>query len=197
MSQKNFMKLQITWKLIHLPSVYILTHWLICPHNALEFHLKLFPGFQAFFQSKHFKAITNVNLTTLDDRSNQNKQSHYLPMIQIFSWILFMCPLNKLSEEISSTEMILRTGTRINFWIWFLPTYGISSCGISQGEIILVNWLLCYRFFLPGKTVGFLVFSDEKSEHYGITILWWMGITETKQDGKCFARKTYKRRLTI
>ena len=34
-----------------------------------------------------------------------------------------------------------------NYWIWFLPTTGVSSCGISQGEIISVNWLLCYRFF--------------------------------------------------
>ena len=31
--------------------------------------------------------------------------------------------------------------------IWFLPTSGISSCVISQGKIISVNWLLCYRFF--------------------------------------------------
>ena len=30
--------------------------------------------------------------------------------------------------------------------IWFLPTPGISSCGIS-GKIITVNWLLCFRFF--------------------------------------------------
>ena len=34
-----------------------------------------------------------------------------------------------------------------NYRIWFLPTSGISSCGISQGKIISVNWLLCYRFF--------------------------------------------------
>ena len=26
--------------------------------------------------------------------------------------------------------------------IWFLPTSGISSCSISQGKIISVNWLL-------------------------------------------------------
>ena len=31
--------------------------------------------------------------------------------------------------------------------IRFLPTSGISSCVISQGKIISVNWLLCYRFF--------------------------------------------------
>ena len=43
--------------------------------------------------------------------------------------------------------MILRTGTRKNYRIWFLPTSGISSCGISQGKIISVNWLLCYRSF--------------------------------------------------
>ena len=43
--------------------------------------------------------------------------------------------------------MILRTGTRKNYRIWFLPTSGITSCGISQGEIISVNWLLCYWFF--------------------------------------------------
>ena len=41
-----------------------------------------------------------------------------------------------------------------NYRIWFLrflgflPTSGLSSCGISQGEIISVNWLLCYRFFV-------------------------------------------------
>ena len=35
-----------------------------------------------------------------------------------------------------------------SYRIWFLPTSGISSCGISQGEIISVNWLLCYRFFI-------------------------------------------------
>ena len=43
--------------------------------------------------------------------------------------------------------MIFRTGTRKNYGIWFLPTSGISSCGISQGKIISLNWLLCYRFF--------------------------------------------------
>ena len=47
----------------------------------------------------------------------------------------------------TNSEMILRTGTRNNFRIWFLPTSGISSCGISQGKIISVNWFLCYRFF--------------------------------------------------
>ena len=44
--------------------------------------------------------------------------------------------------------MILRNGTRKNYRIWFLSTLGISSCGISQGEIISVNCLLCYRFFI-------------------------------------------------
>ena len=34
-----------------------------------------------------------------------------------------------------------------NYRIWFLPTSGISSSGISQSKIISVNWLLCYRFF--------------------------------------------------
>ena len=61
----------------------------------------------------------------------------------------FFCR-NKLSELISCTEMILRTGTRKNYRIWFLSTSGISSCGISQGKTISVNWLLCYRFFLLG-----------------------------------------------
>ena len=44
--------------------------------------------------------------------------------------------------------MISRTGTRKNYRIWFLPTSGISSWGISQGKIVSVNWLLFYRFFL-------------------------------------------------
>ena len=41
---------------------------------------------------------------------------------------------------------------RKNCRIWFLTTSGISSCDISQGKIISVNWLLCYRFFyiVPG-----------------------------------------------
>ena len=43
--------------------------------------------------------------------------------------------------------MILRTGTRKNYRILFLSISGISSCGISQGKIIPVNYLLCYRFF--------------------------------------------------
>ena len=41
------------WKLIHLASVYSLTHSLsdslICPHDALESHLQLFPGFRPCF----------------------------------------------------------------------------------------------------------------------------------------------------
>ena len=45
--------------------------------------------------------------------------------------------------------MILRTGTIKSYRLWFLPTLGISSCGISEGKIISVNWLLCYRFFVP------------------------------------------------
>ena len=39
---------------------------------------------------------------------------------------------------------------REKYRIWFLSTSGISSCSISQGKIISVNWLLCYRFFLLG-----------------------------------------------
>ena len=35
-----------------------------------------------------------------------------------------------------------------SYRILFLPTLGIFSCGFSQGKIISVNWLLCYRFFL-------------------------------------------------
>ena len=42
-----FLKLQMKWKLIHLLSVYSLTHWLICLHNALVSHLNLVPGFRA------------------------------------------------------------------------------------------------------------------------------------------------------
>ena len=38
-----------------------------------------------------------------------------------------------------SLVLILRTGTKKNYRIWFLPTSGISSCGISQGQIISVN----------------------------------------------------------
>ena len=47
----DFLKLQMKWKLIHLPLVCWLTHWLICPHNALVSYLKLVPGFQAYFSS--------------------------------------------------------------------------------------------------------------------------------------------------
>ena len=54
----------------------------------------------------------------------------------------------KTSWQISCTEMILWNGTRKNYIIWFLSTSGISSYGISQGKIISVNWLICYRFFL-------------------------------------------------
>ena len=44
-----------------------------------------------------------------------------------------------------------------NYRIW-LPTSGISSCGISQGKIIPVNWLHCYRFlvvqaFIPSSPI--------------------------------------------
>ena len=39
--------------------------------------------------------------------------------------------------------MILWTGARKNFRIWFLPTSEISSCDISQGKIISLK----YRFF--------------------------------------------------
>ena len=31
------------WKLLHIPSVYLLTYLLICPQNALVFHLKPIP----------------------------------------------------------------------------------------------------------------------------------------------------------
>ena len=43
--QKSFLKLQMKWKLLHLPLVYLITDFLISPHNALEFHLKLVPEF--------------------------------------------------------------------------------------------------------------------------------------------------------
>ena len=36
------------WKLLHLPSVYLLTHLLVCPHNALVPHLKRVPGFFSY-----------------------------------------------------------------------------------------------------------------------------------------------------
>ena len=47
--------------------------------------------------------------------------------------------------------MILRTAIRKNYRIWFLPISEISSCGISHGKMISVNWLLCYRFFLASN----------------------------------------------
>ena len=47
--------------------------------------------------------------------------------------------------------MILRTAIRKNYRIWFLPISEISSCGISHGKIISVNWLLCYRFFVASN----------------------------------------------
>ena len=52
--------------------------------------------------------------------------------------------------------MIWRTGTRKNYRIWFLPISGISSCGISQGQIISVNWLLCYRSFFKNKFISII-----------------------------------------
>ena len=36
-------------KLICTSTLGLLTSWLICPHNVLESHLKLDPGFQACF----------------------------------------------------------------------------------------------------------------------------------------------------
>ena len=56
--------------------------------------------------------------------------------------------------------MILRTETRKNYRIWFLHTSRISSCGISQGNIISVNWLVCYRFFHKIPLLGTV---EEKS----------------------------------
>ena len=50
--------------------------------------------------------------------------------------------------------------------IWFLPTSGISSCGISQGKIILVNWLLCYGFFDHMSLELFIWFWWQLSESY-------------------------------
>ena len=66
----------------------------------------------------------------------------------------------KLSEWISCTEMILRTGARKKDRIWFLPTFGISSCGISQGKTISVNWLLCYRFYDTFDSTWRLLYSS-------------------------------------
>ena len=40
----NLWSLVFLIKIINLPSVYSLTHSLICPHNALVSHLKLVPG---------------------------------------------------------------------------------------------------------------------------------------------------------
>ena len=51
--------------------------------------------------------------------------------------------------------MIFWTWTRKSYRIWFLPTSGISNCGISRGKIISVNWRLCYRLF--GFTSGLLI----------------------------------------
>ena len=46
-------KLQMKWKIVHLPLVYSLTDSLICPHNALVSHLKLVPGFRACFNKSN------------------------------------------------------------------------------------------------------------------------------------------------
>ena len=45
----SIFKLQMKWKLIHLPSVHILSYLLICPHNALKSYLKISPGVRACF----------------------------------------------------------------------------------------------------------------------------------------------------
>ena len=49
--QRQHLKLQTKWQLIHIPSVYLLTYSLICPHNALVSQLKPVPGFWACFQN--------------------------------------------------------------------------------------------------------------------------------------------------
>ena len=68
--------------------------------------------------------------------------------------------------------MILRTGTRKNFKIWFLPTSGISSCSFSLGKIISVNWLLCYRFFLTGSLgLSHMTHSHVRLK-YGFKLVW-------------------------
>ena len=82
------------------------------------------------------------NVTTFQQQQSLN---HYLNSTCVHIKWFFR---NKLSEKISSTEMVLQNGTRKNYKIWFLSTSGISCCGISQGKIISVNWLLCYRFFV-------------------------------------------------
>ena len=40
--------------------------------------------------------------------------------------------------------------SKISYKYVKLPTWGSSSC-ISQGKVISVNWLLCYRFFLHNR----------------------------------------------
>ena len=52
-------------------------------------------------------------------------------------------------------------------------TSGISSCGISQGKIISVNWLLCYRFFIDTFliTIKNLYFLLLKTAHNNLLLL--------------------------
>ena len=73
----KFFKLQIKRKLIHLTSVYSLTHSPICPHNALFSHLKLFSGFRVCFiiNNGDFALITyfleNNDLLAVRPQTNQ------------------------------------------------------------------------------------------------------------------------------
>ena len=52
-----------------------------------------------------------------------------------------------------------------------MPTSGISSFGISQGKIISVNWLLCYRFFV-GLPTDLFAFEFGRSARFMDSTRW-------------------------
>ena len=60
--------------------------------------------------------------------------------------------ITKTTNIFFENSKLCSAGEYILTKVWFLFPLETScmllcSCGISQGEIISVNWLLCYRFF--------------------------------------------------
>ena len=74
-----------------------------------------------------------------------------LKLCAIKSTFFSMVHINKKNKQAGIKPVYWNEFTNWNkrkkYRTWFLPTSEISSCGISHGKIISVNWLLCYRFF--------------------------------------------------
>ena len=91
-------KLQIKVKLIHLPSLYSST----CPHNALESHLKLIPGFLICFLGKK-----NTERTYSLAWIKTNGKGNFLTNLCFKTMTLFKVPAPPFSikERQNSGEM--------------------------------------------------------------------------------------------